>query len=330
MKGEALLTLDSVGKTYAGRRGLLGRIGVGQAVRAVDGVSLSIHDGETFGLVGESGCGKTTLGRMIAGLIPPTEGTFAFRGLREDRPRLQMIFQDPYSSLNGRWTVADIVAEPIVVHRLRKGRAAIRARVEELLGQVGLSPADALKYPHQFSGGQRQRISIARALAGEPAFIVLDEPTSALDVSVQAQILTLLAGLRSSLGLTSLFITHNLPVVRLMADRIGVMYLGQLVETAAADELFRKPRHPYTRLLIDAAPSIDVTDRSLHPIRGELPSIKAPPPGCRFSPRCPFAQAMCRATMPAPRPTPEGGMVRCHFDLDLSKAVHTMTAGAKA
>jgi peptide/nickel transport system ATP-binding protein len=319
-----LLVVDGVSKVYARRIGLAERLrGAGpQGTRAVDGVSLTIREGETFGLVGESGCGKSTLGRVIAGLIPPTAGTVALRARRHGGgPRLQMIFQDPFSSLNGRWRIADIVAEPIVVNRLRAGRTAIRARVDELLVQVGLSPADAEKYPQQFSGGQRQRISIARALAGEPEFLILDEPTSALDVSVQAQILNLLRDLQGRLGLTSLFITHNLAVMRIMADRIGVMYLGELVEEASAATLFRRPRHPYTRLLIDAAPDLDVEDRSLHPIRGELPSPAAPPAGCRFHPRCPFAQDLCRTTVPAPRPAPDGGMVRCHFDLDLAARV---------
>ncbi|MEJ1158412.1 ABC transporter ATP-binding protein [Prosthecomicrobium sp. N25] len=315
-----LLVLDRVSKVYAQRSGLLERL-AGRArpgIRAVDGVSLAIREGETFGLVGESGCGKTTLGRIVAGLVPPTAGRVDLRPRDHGgRPRLQMIFQDPFSSLNGRWRIADIVAEPIVVNDLRQGRAAVRERVAELLVQVGLSPADADKIPQQFSGGQRQRISIARALAGEPEFLILDEPTSALDVSVQAQILNLLRDLETRLGLTSLFITHNLAVVRVMADRIGVMYLGELVETADAETLFRAPRHPYTRLLIDAAPDLDVADRSLHPIRGELPSPAAPPPGCRFHPRCPFAEDRCRREAPAERAVP-GGTVRCHFDLDLS------------
>jgi oligopeptide/dipeptide ABC transporter, ATP-binding protein, C-terminal domain len=320
------LVLDHVSKVYRRNQSLIERIRKMEegGTKAVSDVSLVISEGETVGLVGESGCGKSTLARLVSGLMAPTQGDIVFRKDPAGKtPRLQMIFQDPYSSLNGRWTIEDIIAEPIKVHRLRRGRAAIRARVEELLVQVGLSPTDAEKYPQEFSGGQRQRISIARALAGEPQFLILDEPTSALDVSVQAQILNLLRDLQKNLGLTSLFITHNLSVVRIMADRIGVMYLGELVEEASAEQLFRKPKHPYTRLLIDAAPNMDTSDRSLHPIAGELPNPAFPPAGCRFHTRCPFAQDVCRTAAPPRKATPEGGMFRCHFDLDLSKEVKT-------
>jgi peptide/nickel transport system ATP-binding protein len=321
MNAPEFLVLDRVTKVYGRQRGLFERLqkGSGQGgTKAVSEVSLTIHRGETVGLVGESGCGKSTLARLVSGLMPPTEGAIDFRSAGGSKPRLQMIFQDPYSSLNGRWKIADIIAEPIVVHKLRSGRSAVRARVDELLQQVGLSSTDAEKYPQEFSGGQRQRISIARALAGEPEFLILDEPTSALDVSVQAQILNLLRELQTNLHLTSLFITHNLSVVRIMADRIGVMYLGELVEEAGSEELFNTPRHPYTRLLIDAAPDLDVSDRSLHPIAGELPNPASPPPGCRFNTRCPFARDICRNIAPPQRLTPTGGMFRCHFDLDLA------------
>jgi len=331
MSVQDFLTLTGVSKVYRRGQSLLERLKKTDAggTKAVSDVSLVVRHGETVGLVGESGCGKSTLARLVSGLMTPTSGEIVFRRDKAGRtPRLQMIFQDPYSSLNGRWTIEDIIAEPIRVHKLRKGRAAIRTRVDELLVQVGLSPADAEKYPQEFSGGQRQRICIARALAGEPEFLILDEPTSALDVSVQAQILNLLRDLQKNLHLTSLFITHNLSVVRIMADRIGVMYLGELVEEAPSEELFRRPRHPYTRLLIDAAPDMDTDDRSLHPIAGELPNPAFPPSGCRFHTRCPFAKDVCRSTVPPQKMTDAGGLYRCHFDLDLSNA-STVSALAK-
>jgi peptide/nickel transport system ATP-binding protein len=323
MPDSEFLVVDHVSRIFkpAGSFGFLSR--KGQAgTRAVDSVSFAVRRGETYGLVGESGCGKSTLARLVAGLMTPTSGAIRFEGAEVSgrRPRLQMIFQDPFSSLNGRWTVGRIIAEPIRVHGLRRG-AAVRTRVLELLESVGLSAGDVSKYPQEFSGGQRQRISIARALAGEPDFLILDEPTSALDVSVQAQILNLLSGLQRELRLTSLFITHNLAVVRLMADRIGVMYLGQLVEEATTSDLFRSPRHPYTRLLIDAAPDLDTYDRSLHPIAGDLPSPSAPPPGCRFHTRCPRAQGRCVAEEPGITTSSDGTTFRCHFPLEPGAAM---------
>ncbi|MAC77249.1 MAG: ABC transporter ATP-binding protein [Rhodobacteraceae bacterium] len=315
MSQSDVLVVNRVSKTFGGRAStlekLLGRKPKG--LKAVRDVSFSIRKGEVLGLVGESGCGKSTLARMTAGLMAPTEGEIG-RGPVETRE--QMIFQDPFSSLNPRWRVRDIVAEPIRTHRLR-AEQDIPARVGELLEQVGLSAADGEKFPQAFSGGQRQRISIARALAGEPAFLILDEPTSALDVSVQAQILDLLKDLQTRYHLTSLFITHNLPVVRLMADRIGVMYLGELVELAPAEQVFNAPRHPYTRLLIDAAPSLDAHDRTLHPIPGELPDPSSPPSGCTFRTRCPFAQEICTKERP-PLRNEDGRQWRCHFTPDLS------------
>ena len=255
-------------------------------LRAVDDVSFEVARGETLALVGESGCGKSTVARLIVGLYAPSAGHIEFRGRR-----MQMIFQDPYASLNPRWRVKDIVAEPIRL--LNTG-----ARVEEVLLQVGLSPDDGEKYPHEFSGGQRQRISIARALAGEPDFLVCDEPTSALDVSVQAQILNLMTDLQQRLGLTYVFISHNLAVVSQVADRVGVMYLGRLVELASAAQLFARPRHPYTRMLIDAVPDLAMTGKPRTPVGGEVPNPLAPPMGCAFHPRCPYANARCMQERP--------------------------------
>ncbi|MFN2645706.1 MAG: ABC transporter ATP-binding protein [Burkholderiales bacterium] len=256
-------------------------------LRAVDAVSFEVDTGETLALVGESGCGKSTVARLIVGLYPPSEGRVEFRGRR-----LQMIFQDPYASLNPRWRVRDIIAEPIRV-------LGTAARVEDTLEQVGLAPDDGEKYPHEFSGGQRQRISIARALAGEPDFLVCDEPTSALDVSVQAQILNLMGELQRRLGLTYLFISHNLAVVSQVADRVGVMYLGRIVELAQAPELFSQPRHPYTRMLLDAVPDLGMSGKPRTPVRGEVPNPLAPPSGCTFHPRCPLANERCTQEVPA-------------------------------
>jgi peptide/nickel transport system ATP-binding protein len=291
-------------------------------VRAVDGVNFAINKGETFSLVGESGCGKSTVARLIVGLYEPSDGSINFEGVEigkgserakhpEIQGRMQMIFQDPYASLNPRWRVGDIVAEPLVFRRLLKDRSDIDKRVGELLAQVGLSPLDARKFPHEFSGGQRQRISIARALAGEPEFLVCDEPTSALDVSVQAQILNLMKDLQRKLGLTYLFISHNLAVVYHVSDKVGVMYLGRLVEWADTQTLFNRPLHPYTRMLLDAIPDLDMTGRSRTPVAGEVPSPLNPPPGCSFHPRCPLANERCRREVPKAIPV-EGGAVACH------------------
>lgn len=291
-------------------------------VRAVDGVSFSINKGETFSLVGESGCGKSTVARLIVGLYEPSEGSINFEGVEigraserakhpEIQGRMQMIFQDPYASLNPRWRVGDIVAEPLRFRRLLSDRAEIDKRVGELLAQVGLSPLDARKYPHEFSGGQRQRISIARALAGEPEFLVCDEPTSALDVSVQAQILNLMKDLQRKLNLTYLFISHNLAVVYHVSDKVGVMYLGRLVEWADTKTLFERPLHPYTRMLLDAIPDLDMTGRARTPVAGEVPSPLNPPPGCSFHPRCPLANERCRREVPTALVV-EGGAVACH------------------
>jgi peptide/nickel transport system ATP-binding protein len=291
------------------------------ALKAVDGLDFAIRRGETFALVGESGCGKSTVARLVVGLYEPTRGRIEFDGVdlatlrsRAEilplRRRIQMIFQDPYASLNPRWRVREIVAEPIRTHRLRQGEAAIRARVA-VLEQVKLTPADGDRYPHEFSGGQRQRISIARALATEPEFLVADEPTSALDVSVQAQILNLMKELQRRLGLTYLFISHNLAVVYFISDRVGVMYLGRLVEIAETATLFAGPRHPYTRMLLDTLPDLTLSGRPREPVAGEVPNPIDPPTGCAFHPRCPFANERCRIERPELRPD-AAALVACH------------------
>jgi peptide/nickel transport system ATP-binding protein len=281
-----------------------------EAIQAVDRVDFRIERGRTLAMVGESGCGKSTVARLLVGLHRPTAGRVVFDGRGVDetlagpgaaalRRRMQMIFQDPYASLNPRWQVLDIVAEPLVEHGLVRGKDERIARVAGLLGAVGLVEGDLAKYPHQFSGGQRQRLSIARALATEPEFLVCDEPTSALDVSVQAQVLNLMQDLQRSRGLTYLFISHNLAVVRHVSDRVGVMYLGRLVELADKAELFARPRHPYTRMLLDAIPDVRRTGRARVPVQGEVPNPLRPPPGCAFHPRCPHANARCREERPA-------------------------------
>ncbi len=289
-------------------------------VKAVDGVGFAIARGETFALVGESGCGKSTVARLIVGLHAPTAGSIRFAGtelsgrdanLAATRRRMQMIFQDPYASLNPRWRVRDIVGEPIRHNRLLANRAAIGERAGQLLARVGLSPRDGEKYPHEFSGGQRQRISIARALAGEPEFIVCDEPTSALDVSVQAQILNLMKALQRSLGLTYLFISHDLAVVYHVSDRVAVMYLGRICELADTGTLFARPRHPYTRLLLDTIPDLAMSGRERGPVAGEVPSPIDPPAGCAFHPRCPHADARCRSERPELKSV-DGAQVACH------------------
>ena len=278
-------------------------------LHAVDGVSFDIEKGKTLALVGESGCGKSTVARLLVGLYQPTRGDFIFDGQNAHaayktpdglklRRRVQMIFQDPYASLNPRWLVEDIVGEPLIEHGIVTEKVALKARVGELLQSVGLSPFDGVKYPHQFSGGQRQRISIARALATQPDFLVCDEPTSALDVSVQAQVLNIMKDLQRNLGLTYLFISHNLAVVRHVSDDVGVMYLGRLVELADKKTLFESPRHPYTRMLLEAIPKMHDTGKQRTAVQGEVPNPLNPPSGCAFNPRCPLANERCRLERP--------------------------------
>ena len=312
VNGSILVEVDGLHRRFDVSRPWINRVLEGEPrryLKAVQDVGFTIPRGETLALVGESGSGKSTVARMVVGLLPPSAGTIQIDGVsltgrqrkaavRRLRRRIQMIFQDPFASLNPRWRVDRIVAEPLRAFGLVTGRAAQEERVAELLRHVGLDPRDGRKYPHEFSGGQRQRICIARALASNPEFLVCDEPTSALDVSVQAQILNLMRDLQDELGLTYLFISHNLAVVRHMASRIGVLYVGRLVEMAPARELFTRPRHPYTRMLLEAVPDLELTGSTRKAVEGEIPSPIDPPPGCAFHPRCPFANERCRRELP--------------------------------
>ncbi len=323
--GHPLVQARDLAKTFDVSAPWLNRVLEGkprQLLHAVDGVSFDICKGQTLALVGESGCGKSTVARLLVGLYEPTRGGLTFDGQdahaafrkpegRVLRRRIQMIFQDPYASLNPRWTVEDIVGEPLREHGLSSGPEDLRERVDGLLKSVGLSPLDRVKYPHQFSGGQRQRISIARALATEPEFLVCDEPTSALDVSVQAQVLNIMKDLQRRRGLTYLFISHNLAVVRHVSDQVGVMYLGRLVKLADKHTLFASPRHPYTRMLLDAIPKMHDTGRARTPVQGEVPNPLNPPAGCAFNPRCPHANDRCRSERPVLQ-TIGGIQIACH------------------
>ena len=316
----SLLEIRNLKKHFPVGEGLFSR-GKG-AVKAVDGVNLSIEEGETLGLVGESGCGKSTLGRTILRLIEPTSGEINFLGknllslsqreLRETRREMQIIFQDPYASLNPRMRVGDIVGEGLEIHKLAKGKAK-RERVMELLHQVGLRDDHFDRYPHEFSGGQRQRIGIARALAVNPKFIVCDEPVSSLDVSIQAQIINLLQELQEKLHLTYLFISHDLRVVEHISHRVAIMYLGKVVEIAKSDTIYRDAKHPYTRALLSAVPIPDMNKKKERVVlEGDVPSPVNPPPGCTFHPRCSYREAVCSQTEPPLEFSPDGHGVSCH------------------
>jgi peptide/nickel transport system ATP-binding protein len=321
-----LLRVSGLKRYFDVSKPLLNRLLEGKPrmiLKAVSGIDFEIIKGQTFALVGESGCGKSTVANLVVGLHPPTSGKIEFEGvdmaavtnrtqMEQLRRRMAMIFQDPYASLNPRWRVSPIVSEPIRAFGLLKGARTISQRTAELLTQVGLSPADGEKYPHEFSGGQRQRISIARALASEPEFIVCDEPTSALDVSVQAQILNLMKSLQNKFELTYLFISHDLAVVRHMADKVGVMYLGRLCEVAPVDNIFDNPLHPYTQLLLETIPDVEMTGRKKAPVAGEIPNPIDPPIGCPFHPRCPLMAADCCTIRPKLTTLDSGVQVACH------------------
>ena len=322
---EPLLEVRGLKTYFPIKRGLLRKV-VGY-VKAVDGVDLNLHKGETLGLVGESGCGKTTLGRSIIRLVEPTDGEIIFRHndeavdlralgkeeMRKLRRELQYIFQDPFSSLNPRMTVFDIIAEPLVINDVASGRE-LEKRVEELLERVGLKPDHLRRYPHAFSGGQRQRIGIARSLALTPSLIIADEPVSALDVSVQAQVINLLDELQEDFNLTYLFVAHDLSVVEHISDRIAVMYLGQIVEVAHADKLYQGSLHPYTATLLSAVLSADPDmQRKRLPVEGDVPDPANAPSGCKFHPRCPYAQEICRSESPALREIAPDHRASCHF-----------------
>ncbi|MFN2506938.1 MAG: ABC transporter ATP-binding protein [Acidimicrobiales bacterium] len=321
--GEGLLTVRNLTKHFPVTKGAFLRRQVG-AIHAVDGVSFTVQRGETFGLVGESGCGKSTTARLILKLLPATSGEVEFDGrsifplgsreTRALRAEMQIVFQDPFASLNPRHTVGQIVAEPLIVQG--KGRKAARARVEELLELCGLNREHSSRYPHEFSGGQRQRVGVARALALNPKLIILDEPVSALDVSIQAQIVNLLEDLQARLGLTYVFIAHDLSVVRHISDKVGVMYLGQLVEVADRDELYESPKHPYTVALLSAVPIPDPQKerrRQRIILKGDVPSPANPPPACRFHTRCWKAEQICRTVPPPLELKAPGHWAACHF-----------------
>ncbi len=330
MNKPALIEIDRVSKRFVKHLDFAGRLAqrMGskireEVVRAVDDASFSVRDGEVVGLVGESGCGKSTLGRMVAGIMHPSDGTIRYRGhdiykmegdeARQTALKTQMIFQDPFASLNPRMRMQDIIGEAALVHGITT-RAKFDSYVDEVLARVGLDPEFKRRYPHQFSGGQRQRIGIARALAVNPEFIVCDESVAALDVSIQAQILNLFMKLRAELGLTYLFISHDIGVVEHISDRIVIMYLGRIVEISDSEELFKKPNHPYTQVLLREVPRLEERHHQFRPVQGEIPSPLDPPSGCYFHPRCTFATERCRRENPALREIAPGHTSACHLN----------------
>jgi len=322
----ALIEVKDLVKHFPIKRGVIFQRQIG-AVKAVDGVSFEVQRGETLGIVGETGCGKSTTARLLCRLMDPTSGTISFDGqdiaahkgdeLKALHRQMQMVFQDPYSSLNPRKSVGSIIADPFVIHGLHTGEGERKRRVQDLMDRVGLNPEHYNRYPHEFSGGQRQRIGVARAIALEPKLLVADEPVSALDVSIQAQVLNLLRGLQSELGLTLVFIAHDLSVVRHMCDRVAVMYLGKVVELASSEELYRSPRHPYTGALLSAVPVADPSGgkRERQLLSGDVPSPANPPSACRFHTRCPKAQPLCSQDEPRLERKGGAGIAACHYPL---------------
>jgi peptide/nickel transport system ATP-binding protein len=315
-----ILDIEHVSKRFVQPLDLAGKIARAlgadvsdEVVHAVDDVSFGVQQGEVVGLVGESGCGKSTLGRMVAGILPPSAGTIRYRGAARIGLEVQMIFQDPFASLNPRMRVADIVGEAPLVHGIVK-QEELDDYLDQLLVRCGLDPSYKRRYPHQFSGGQRSRIGIARALAVKPEFLVCDEAVAALDVSIQAQILNLFMKLRQDLNLTYLFISHDLGVVEHLSDRVVIMYLGRVVESAAADEIFSRANHPYTQALLKQVPRLDTRKTQFKPIVGEIPSPLAPPGGCHFHPRCPHAMPRCREQAPALKEVAPGHLSACHLN----------------
>jgi peptide/nickel transport system ATP-binding protein/oligopeptide transport system ATP-binding protein len=334
---DVLMEVRDLAKHFPIRSGLLQRQ-VG-AIRAVDGVSFEVRRGETLGLVGESGCGKSTTARLLLRLMEPTRGSITFEGeeiagirgarLKALRREMQMIFQDPYSSLNPRKTIGSIIADPLVIHGLKTGEGERKREVQELMDRVGLNPEHYNRYPHEFSGGQRQRIGVARALALRPTVIVADEPVSALDVSIQAQILNLLRELQRDLGLTLIFIAHDLSVVRHMCDRVAVMYLGHIVEMATSEQLFSHPRMPYTGALMSAVPVPDprlAKAKNRQVLAGDVPSPANPPPACPFHTRCWKVQDICREQAPPLEPKDGGNLAACHFPLTDAEVLERVPA----